>query len=878
MCVFMAKTTSTNFFSFMPNRNTTQDSIKFQNGFFLSGPVKAFSLSASQLQCYYASIPISVPLTKYKDYEFISLDEKICEFCEKGNLKKAMEFLLMPENPQVASSTYCSVLQLCAELKSLEDGQKVHSIIRSSGVSIDGVLGSKLVFMYVTCGNLREGRLVFDKIANEKTFLWNLMINGYAKIGDFKESVLIFEKMLRSGIEVNSHTFSCVLKCFAALGSIKDGEWVHGYLLKLGFNSYNAVNNSLISFYFKIREVQSAHKLFDDLTDRDVISWNSMISGYVASGLCEKGLELLIEMLKSGADTDLATIICALAGCANCGDVSLGRALHAFAIKARFDRNAIFSNTVMDMYSKCRDLNGAIQVFAKMADKSVVSWTALIAGYVREGLADKAIGMFHEMERGGVVPDTFAITAILHACACNGSLESGKHIHNYIRENDMQSNIFVCNALMDMYAKCGSMEDAKSVFLEMPVKDIVSWNTMIGGYSKNGLPNEALSLFVTMIKELEPDGRTMACVLPACASLAALDKGKEIHGYILRNGCLYDQHVTNALVDMYAKCGMLVLARFLFDMIPTKDLVSWTVMIAGYGMHGLGNEAISAFNGMRHAGLMPDEVCFISILYACSHSGLINEGWMFFNLMQNECNIKPQLEHYACVVDLLSRTGKLSMAYKFIQKMPIEPDATIWGSLLCGCRIHHDVKLAEKVAEHVFELEPENTGYYVLLANIYAEAEKWEQVKKMREKIGTRGLKKNPGCSWIEAKGKVHIFVAADHSHPQTNNIEALVNKYRSKMKKEGYRPKLRYALINADEMEKEMALCGHSEKLAMAFGILNLPPGQTIRVTKNLRVCGDCHEMAKFMSSKTKREIVLRDSNRFHHFKDGICSCRGFW
>uniref|UniRef100_A0A2P2IZ16 DYW domain-containing protein n=1 Tax=Rhizophora mucronata TaxID=61149 RepID=A0A2P2IZ16_RHIMU len=210
--------------------------------------------------------------------------------------------------------------------------------------------------------------------------------------------------------------------------------------------------------------------------------------------------------------------------------------------------------------------------------------------------------------------------------------------------------------------------------------------------------------------------------------------------------------------------------------------------------------------------------------------------------------------------------------------MPIESDATIWGSLLRGCRIHHDVKLAEEVAEHVFELEPENTGYYVLLANIYAEAEKWEKVKKLREKIGRRGLKKNPGCSWIEVKGKVHSFVAGDDSHMQAKKIEALLKMLRSKMKEEGYLPRLRYSLINADDMEKEMALCGHSEKLAMAFGVLSLPPGKTIRVTKNLRVCGDCHEMAKFMSKTARREIVLRDSNRFHHFKDGICSCRGFW
>ncbi|BFG27957.1 hypothetical protein CerSpe_142310 [Prunus speciosa] len=295
-------------------------------------------------------------------------------------------------------------------------------------------------------------------------------------------------------------------------------------------------------------------------------------------------------------------------------------------------------------------------------------------------------------------------------------------------------------------------------------------------------------------------------------------------------------------------------------------------------MHGFGREAITAFNEMRKSGIKPDSISFISILYACSHSGLLDEAWRFFDSMRNEYSIVPKLEHYACMVDLLARTGNLTKAYKFINKMPIEPDATIWGSLLCGCRIHHDVKLAEKVAERVFELEPENTGYYVLLANIYAEAEKWEAVKTLRERIGRQGLKKNPGCSWIEIKGKVQIFVAGNSSHPQATKIESLLKRLRLKMKEEGYSPKMQYALIDADEMEKEVALCGHSEKLAIAFGILNLPPEKTIRVTKNLRVCGDCHEMAKFISKTSRREIVLRDSNRFHHMKDGSCSCRGFW
>ncbi|XP_050225586.1 pentatricopeptide repeat-containing protein DOT4, chloroplastic [Mercurialis annua] len=873
LLISTAKTSPPSFFTSLNNKSHGNISIKPQNSFFFS---KNFNLLLPPLYSSYTTT-LSVSSSPTKEYKNPNLNRKINELCEVGNLRKAIELLDMTPKIEIESSTYCSILQLCAEFNSLKDGKRVHSIISASKIPIDGLLGTKLVFMYVNCGDIREGRRVFDKVANEKVFLWNFMLNGYAKIGAFEESVYIFRKMLGLEIKVNSHTFSCVLKCFAALGSVKEGEWVHGYLLKLGFGSYNAVVNSLIAFYFKVRKVRSALKVFDELTDRDVVTWNSMVSGLVDNDLPEEGIQIFIEMVVMGVGFDLTSMVIVLAACANCGNVLLGRAVHALAIKASFDRRLTFANTLLDMYSKCGDLTDATRVFKKMGEKSVVSWTSLIAGYAREGLSGDAMELFREMEREGVRPDIFTVTMLLHACACNESLENGREVHNYIRRNNMQLDLYACNALMDMYAKCGSMEEANAVFLEMPTKDIISWNTMIGGYSKNGLPNEALCHFIAMLQERKPDNRTLACILPACGSLAALDRGREIHGYILRNGCFSDQHAANALVDMYVKCGAIALAQLLFDRIAMKDLISWTVMIAGYGMHGFGKEAIAAFQEMRQAGIEPDEISFISILYACSHSGLLDEGWKFFNIMQHEYNIKPELEHYACVVDLLARSGKLAMAYKFIKSMPVKPNVTIWGSLLCGCRTHHNIKLAEKVAEHVFELEPENTGYYVLLANIYSDAEKWEEVKKLRERIGRQVLKKNPSCSWIEVKGKVNIFVAGDTSHPQTQKIESLLRKLRSKMKEEDYFRKMRYALLNEDTLEKEIALCGHSEKLAMAFGILNFPPGKAIRVTKNLRICSDCHETAKFISKTQGREVVLRDSNRFHHFKDGACSCRGF-
>lgn len=879
----MAATATASCFSFsLLNHNQRyKDEIFIRNFRFLNKPnSKVTPLSPSSLG-FRSAIGAYASRIEAIDSPITDYNAQICRFCELGNLRNAMELLSMSNKTLIGQKPYCSVLQLCADLKSLKDGKKVHSIIISNGVEIDKVLGSKLVFMYVKCGDLREGRTIFDKIENEKVFLWNLMMSEYAKIGDFREGIYLFKEMVERGIEANSYSFSSLLKCFAAIGSLNCGECVHGYLLKMGLGSDCGAVNSLISFYFRFNRVESARQVFDELTMRDVVSWNSMISGYVTNYLAEKGLDVFREMLCMGFEVDLATMVSVLSGCVNCGSLGMGRAVHALGVKTCFDRNVIFNNALLDVYSKCGDLDGAVRVFENMGERNIVSWTSMLAGYAREAQFSEAIRLFHEMERTDVKPDIIAVTSILHAFACSGSLEDGKELHNYIKAKKMELNLFVSNALMDMYAKCGSMEDANDVFCRMLVKDIVSWNTMIGGYSKNSLPNEALKLFSTMLHELKPDAVTMSCILPACASIAALERGREIHGYILRNGYSSDLHVANALVAMYVRCGALALARLVFDMIPSKDLVSWTSMIAGYGMHGFGNEAITTFNKMRETGIKADEVSFTSILYACSHSGLDKEGWSFFDKMRKDYHIKPKLEQYGCMVDVLARTGDLWKAYNFANSMPIVADAAIWESLLCGCRIHHDVVLAEKVAERLFELEPEKTEYYELLATIYAEAEKWEEVKKLREKmrINPRGAKRNPGYSWIEIRGKVKLFVAGDtSSHLESKKIESLLQKFSKKMKEKGGVPKTKYGLANANEMEKEIALCGHSEKFAMAFGLLNAAPGKTVRVIKSLRVCSDCHEMGKFMSKETRREIVLRDSNRFHHFKDGRCSCRGLW
>lgn len=337
-------------------------------------------------------------------------------------------------------------------------------------------------------------------------------------------------------------------------------------------------------------------------------------------------------------------------------------------------------------------------------------------------------------------------------------------------------------------------------------------------------------------------------------------------------------YVGTSLVDMYCKCGRVGMARKVFDRMKVKNVKSWTAMIAGYGMHGQAKEALEVFYGMNHAGVKPNYITLVSVLAACSHAGLVDEGWFWFRAMKGRFSIEAGIEHYGCMVDLLGRAGLLSRAYDLIKEMKVQPDFVVWGSLLAACRMHNNVELGEISARKLFELDPNNCGYYVLLSNIYADARRWEDVKRMRMYMKNHGLAKPPGFSLVEVKGGVHVFLVGDTEHPECKKIYAYLEELSVKLQEAGYIPNMTAVVHDVDEEEKGMILRVHSEKLAVAFGILNSVPGTTIHVIKNLRICMDCHTTIKLISKIVEREIVVRDCKRFHHFRDGVCSCGDYW
>ncbi|CAI0541206.1 unnamed protein product [Linum tenue] len=512
----------------------------------------------------------------------------------------------------------------------------------------------------------------------------------------------------------------------------------------------------------------------------------------------------------------------------------------------------------------------------------------------------------------GISPDCYVLPSVVKATAGLSSLKTGVQVHCLAFVNGHHSDSLLLSSLVHFYLKCDRLMEARKVFDRIPRPnvvacsallsgyarkgcveetkellgeavemglEVVSWTSMIASCSQNGKDMEALELFREMQMEgLKPNSVTIPCLLPACGNIAALMHGKAVHCFSLKNWVSNDVYVGTALIDMYANCGRIQLSRRCFDSMPRRNLVSWNALLGGYAMHGKTKEALEVFNLMQKSGQEPDFISFTSVLSACSQGGLTEEGKFYFDSMSKDYGIEPRLEHYSCMVSLLGRAGRIVEAYTMVKQMPMEPDGCIWGPLLSSCRVHHNLAIGEIAARKLFELEPNNPGNYVLLSNIYASKSMWVEVNSVREMMKSKGLRKNPGCSWIEIKNKVHMLLAGDNLHPQMPEITKKLGELRVEMQKSGYLPHTDFVLQDVEEQDKEEMLCDHSEKLAVALGLLNTSRGFPLQVIKNLRICGDCHAVIKFISEFEDREIFVRDTNRFHHFKDGACSCGDLW
>ena len=523
----------------------------------------------------------------------------------------------------------------------------------------------------------------------------------------------------------------------------------------------------------------------------------------------------------------------------------------------------------------------ARQLFDEMHKPRTFLWNTLIKGYVKNELPIEAASVYRQMHLIGARPDSFTYPFVVKACAQLPELWAGGAVHVHVVKYGLEFVSMVRTELMIMYVKFGEMGLAEFLFGSMVERDVVAWNALIAVCVQNGLASKALGLFHQMsLAGIKPDAVTIVSALSACGQLGCLEIGEETYGVARKEGIDCNIIVENARLDMYIKCGNTDMARTLFNKMPQRNVISWSTMILGYAINGETEKALALFSRMKNEGVQPNYVTYLGVLSACSHAGLVNEGWAYFNHMaqSGHKNIQPRKEHYACMVDLLGRSGHLEEAYNFIKRMPIEPDAGVWGALLGACAIHHDVKLGQHVADLLFEVAPDIASYHVIMSNIYAAVGRWDFVDKVRLKMRKKGVKKVAGYSSVEFNSEFHFFYGGDRSHPQSAYIYEKLEVLLKQIKSIGYIPKTSSVFHDVETEEKEVTISTHSEKLAIAFGLINVRPEYPIRVMKNLRTCDDCHNFSKFVSKITMREIIMRDKIRFHHFRNGVCSCKDFW
>ncbi|GAB2269397.1 hypothetical protein Dimus_004316 [Dionaea muscipula] len=545
-----------------------------------------------------------------------------------------------------------------------------------------------------------------------------------------------------------------------------------------------------------------------------------------------------------------------------------GKQIHAQLCLSGQGSNVYLETKLVNLYCNCSDLVYAHRLFDKMPKSNLFLWNVLIRGYAWDGPFEVAISLFYRMLDQGLVPDNFTFPFVLKACSALSALKQGRDIHDHVKRTGWGNDVFVAAALIDMYSKCGCVGNAMEVFDEVVVRDVVLWNSMLAAYSHNGHPDDTLSLCSKMaFAGVRPTEATLVTVISASADIAALPQGREIHGFGWRQGFSFRDKVKTALVSMYAKSGSLMVARGLFEQLQDKSrIVSWNAMITGYAMHGHTAVAIDLFEQMRRSEAaaaqprpQPDHITFVGVLSACRHGRLLDQGWKYFDEMVRDHSIEPTVEHYTCMVDLLGHCGRLHEAYDLITQMKTTiPDSGIWGSLLNGCKIHGNVELGEIAVEKLSELEPDDSGKYVILSNMYAQAGKWEGVTRVRNLMTEKGIKKSIACSWIEVKSKLHAFLSGDNSHPMSDAIYAELERVTGLIVEAGYVPNTDTTVFHdVEDDEKSRMVCSHSERLAIAFGLISTSPGSRLLVTKNLRICEDCHDAIKFISRVTRREIT---------------------
>ncbi|KAF3456706.1 hypothetical protein FNV43_RR01360 [Rhamnella rubrinervis] len=665
---------------------------------------------------------------------------------------------------------------------------------------------------------------------------------------------------------------------------LDQGLQAHAAVVRMGLGLDLMLNNDLIDMYGKCGRTGTAAVVFDKMPERNVVSWTSLMCAYLQDRNARGCLSLFVHMRFSASKPNEFTLSTNLKACGILGIPEIGMQIHGICAKSGFECINVVSNSLMDMYAKCGRISDAERMFSAMPVRNLITWNAMIAGYTSlEGNGEKALLLFRKMQIQGEVPDEFTFTSTLKACSVLGAIRQGSQIHASLitRGFPCWVQTTIAGALVDLYVKCEHLFEARRVFDQITQKNIISWSALILGYAQEGNLLEAMELFRQLRESTQVDGFVLSSLMGVFADFALVEQGKQIHAFTAKVPSSLDLTVANSILDMYLKCGLMDEAERLFKEMHSKSVVSWTVMITGYGKHGLGKEAIALFDKMLLDNIEPDAVAYLAVLSACSHSGLTQESQEYFSRLCADKRIKPKVEHYACMVDLLGRAGRLKEAKNLIENMPLKPNVGIWQTLLSACKVHGDLEIGREVGNKLLSLDGENTVNYVMMSNIYADAGYWKECERLREMVKMKGLKKEAGRSWVEIDKEVHFFFNGDETHQFIEKIHEVLKEMEKKMRAEmGYVPGVKFDLHDVEDESKEESLRVHSEKLAIGFALVcgGFEGTRTIRIFKNLRVCGECHSFIKGLSKVLKLVFLVRDANRFHKFEDGLCSCGDYW
>ncbi|XP_075502842.1 putative pentatricopeptide repeat-containing protein At2g01510 isoform X2 [Primulina tabacum] len=737
-----------------------------------------------------------------------------------------------------------------------------------------------MISCFLKSGNLSYAREMFDKMDDRTAVSWTILIGAYSQNKQPHEAFNLYIEMRRSGMKPDYVTFIALLSGCDETVTKKDVLQVHTQIHKLGFDSALKVCNSLLDSYCKCQNLDLAFHLFKDMSVRDTVTFNTVITGCSKEGLNEKAMKLFLEMQFHGFRPSDFTFAALLHACIGFDSITPGHQIHGLVIKTNCVQDIFVGNALLDVYSKHDYIDDMRKFFDDMPQLDGVSYNIMITSYAWNEQLEESMSLFAELRLSEFDRRNFPFATLLSIAANRQDLELGRQIHSQAYMTRADSEIQVANSLVDMYAKCDRFDEANIIFGKLVNKSSVPWTAMISAYVQKGLNDEALKSFNEMRKyNVSGDQATFASTLRASANLALLSLGKQLHSSITRTGYMSNVFCGSALLDMYGKCGSIKDAVVIFEEMPDRNTVSWNALISAYAQNGDGKSTMRSFKEMVESGLCPDQVSFLCVLRACSHRGLVDEALQYFMSMTETHKLVPRKDHYASLVDVLCRRGRFNEAETIMAQMPFEPDEIIWSSVLNSCRIHKNQDFAKRAADELFNMDVlRDAAAYVTMSNIYAEAGDWQQVAKVKKAMRERGVHKVPAYSWVEIQRKVHVFTANDRTHPLNEDIRKKINSLEKRMEEEGYKPDLSCSLQNVDDEIKAESLKYHSERLAIAFALLSTPDGSPILVLKNLRACFDCHAAIKAISKVVLREITVRDSSRFHHFKDGLCSCGDYW